>query len=366
MLQPTRPDLSSRVLSRVAATVDGVMLRAARALIDRTVMPPPARIAALRASAAFYVRPELLAEPRRFFAFLDRPLPAPPMTLRSAAGRGRFALTFPSRYEPADPAYQPLHARYVENHTAHVALWLHPEGEALGTVIGLHGFGTGYPRFDATALMVRPLHAAGLDVALSALPFHGARTPHSSRFSGQVLTAPNVPQMNEAIGQAVHDLAVLAAWLRERSDRPVGVIGLSLGGYVAALLAGLLPLDFVVPIAAPVDLGELAFRFMRASRYYRRRPDAGLGLEELRAAYGIHSPLAHAPIVPRERLLIVAGRGDRVVPSGHATRLLAHWGEPRIHWFSGSHLVPFGRSRILAAVWTFLRDLGVLAIARRT
>jgi len=352
--------VSSWLLSRVAATVDGVMLRAARAVIDRTVMPSPAGIAALRASAAFYVRPELLADPRGFFAFLDRPLDMPAMTLMRQRGAGRFALTFPSHYEPANPAYRPLHTRYVENHTAHVALWLHPEGEARGTVIGLHGFGTGYPRFDATALMVRPLHAAGLDVALSALPFHGARTPSTSRFSGQVLTAPNVPHMNEAIGQAVHDLAVLLAWLRARSHRPVGVIGLSLGGYVAALLAGLVPLDFVVPIAAPVDLGELAFGFMRASRYYRGRPGAGLGLEELRAAYRVHSPLAHAPLVPRERLLIVAGRGDRVVPPKHAERLRRHWAEPRIHWFTGSHLVPFGRSRILGAVWTFLHDLGVL------
>src|SRR2546422_1509715 len=262
---PTRADVSSRFLSRVAASVDGMMLRAARAVIDRTGMPPPGGLGALRASAAFSGQPELLADPRRFFAFLDRPLATPPMTLARAWGAGRFALTFPSIYEPADPAYRPLHARYVENHTAHVALWLHPEGRARGTVIGLHGFGTGYPRFDATALMVRPLHAAGLDVALSALPFHGARTPRTSRFSGQILTAPNVPQINEAIGQAVYDLAVLLAWLRSRSNRPVGVIGLSLGGYVAALLAGLVPLDFVVPIAAPVDLGELAFRFMRAS-----------------------------------------------------------------------------------------------------
>jgi hypothetical protein len=83
-------------------------------------------------------------------------------------------------------------------------------------------------------------------------------------------------------------------------------------------------------------------------------------LGALRASFRIHSPLAHALQVPRERVLIVAGRGDRVVPPEHPNALWRHWGEPNIHWFSGSHLAPFARRRIVRAIVHHLEDLEIL------
>ncbi|HME70688.1 MAG TPA: alpha/beta hydrolase, partial [Myxococcota bacterium] len=64
--------------------------------------------------------------------------------------------------------------------------------------------------------------------------------------------------------------------------------------------------------------------------------------------------------VPRERALIVAGRGDRIVPPEHPHALWEHWGRPSIHWFSGGHLTPFGRGRIVEAIDLHLERLGVL------
>ena len=58
--------------------------------------------------------------------------------------------------------------------------------------------------------------------------------------------------------------------------------------------------------------------------------------------------------------MIVAGRGDRIVPPEHPHALWLHWGCPRIHWYSGSHLAPFGRGRIVAEIDAHLRCLGVL------
>ena len=70
--------------------------------------------------------------------------------------------------------------------------------------------------------------------------------------------------------------------------------------------------------------------------------------------------LAHALQVPRERVLIVAGRGDRIVPPEHPNALWRHWGEPNIFWFSGSHLAPFARPRIVRAIVHHLEDLEIL------
>src|SRR5262245_22307797 len=140
-----------------------------------------------------------------------------------------------------------------------------------------------------------------------------------------------------------------------------GVVGLSLGGYLAALAGSLLgDLAFVIPVIAPVCFGDLAHRFMAASRLYRDAGATAMSRDEFRAAYRIHSPLAHRPRLARERLLIPAARGDRVVPAEHAQWLWAHWNQPRLAWLTGSHLVPFGRRHMLAEILQFVERLGIL------
>jgi hypothetical protein len=59
-------------------------------------------------------------------------------------------------------------------------------------------------------------------------------------------------------------------------------------------------------------------------------------------------------------MLLVAGRGDRVVPARHTLWLREHWGGPRVVWFTGSHVAPFGRGAALAAILEFLGERGIL------
>jgi hypothetical protein len=55
-------------------------------------------------------------------------------------------------------------------------------------------------------------------------------------------------------------------------------------------------------------------------------------------------------VLPKDRLMIVAGLGDRMAPPEQSELLWEHWGRPEIHWFPGSHLLHFGRGRYLAAM----------------
>ena len=352
-----------RVLSTVAAAIDRTVVGAARFVIDRTLMPGAVEVAAMRAQAAFYATPELLADPRRFFAFADRPEPVPrvveaPLDPRRH-GRARARIVFPSPFRPTNPAFVAEHARLVENHWVHAETWTHTDRAPRGTIVLLHGFGMGGSPLDAIALMAPAFFASGLDVVLVALPLHGPRAPAGSRFSGQLFASPDVVRLNEAMAQAAHDVIALLAWLRSRTTAPIGVLGLSLGGYVAALLAALVPdLAFVIPVVAPVCFGDLAHRFMRPNT-----PGAAMARAELRDAYRVHSPLAHAARVARERLLILAAHGDRIVPAEHPRWLEAHWNRPRTVWFSGSHLAPFGRPTIRVTIRRFLGELDVLPAA---
>jgi hypothetical protein len=49
-----------------------------------------------------------------------------------------------------------------------------------------------------------------------------------------------------------------------------------------------------------------------------------------------------------------------VVPPEHPSALWQHWDRPAIHWYGGSHLAPFGRSRIVRAIEQHLQRLDIL------
>jgi hypothetical protein len=181
-------------------------------------------------------------------------------------------------------------------------------------------------------------------VVLVALPLHGPRAPAGSRFSGQLFASPDVVRLNEAMAQAAHDVIALLAWLRSRTTAPIGVLGIEPRRLRRRTPRG--------ARAGPRvrDPGRCAGLLRRpgASLHASRHAGAALARAELRDAYRVHSPLAHAARVARERLLILAAHGDRIVPAEHPRWLEAHWNRPRTVWFSGSHLAPFGRPTIRA------------------
>jgi hypothetical protein len=348
---------SDRLFTVVGSALDGVVVAAMRRVVDAALMPSAAALPALRAAAAPFVDGPLGRSPRRYFAFVDQPadaLVSETRYQRARSGGVIIGRRFLGRYRPyqdAEPDPQ-ADAILVEH-------WMHTRERPRATVLALHGFAMGYPRVDAWALFAAEWFRHGVDVALLTLPYHGGRTPPGSRVSGQRFADPNAARMHDAVRRAVYEIHAVRGWLRAETQRPVGLLGLSLGGYLSALTAGLVDdLDFVMPMVPPVCIGDLAWRFFSHSAQAGQASAYTQG--ELRATYRLHSPLSHPLRLPRERALIIAGRGDRIVPPEHPHALWRHWGEPAIHWFSGSHLAPFGRDRIVAAGVAHLERLGIL------
>lgn len=353
---PTLPEepWGDWLLTALGRALDAAVLQAMRAVVDATLMPRAQELSSLRDSAAPFVEGELWSNPRRFFAFIDEPVA--PVEVRGRERRrlgggivtGRELLT---SYAPHPSLSAYTTGDRVRPDPVLLEHWTHGPERPRATVVALHGFSMGYPRIDAFALFAAQLFRAGMDVALVTLPFHGVRTPSEARFSGERFAMPHVALLNEAVRQAVYEIHVVVNWLRDRVDAPVGLLGLSLGGYLSALMAGLrADFDFVIPMVPPVCMGDLAWRFFQQSRHYRSRPVPAFTREELRAAYRAHSPLTYPLRVRRERILILAGRGDQIVPPDHPHTLWRHWGEPAILWFSGSHLAPFRRGRLCASI----------------
>lgn len=353
---PSEP-WTDRLFTGIGLVLDGAAVEAMRRVVDLALMPGDA-IAQLRAAAAPFLAGPLRDDPRRYFAFLDAPLEVPePTTARRRRRSGGVVISrrFASDYRCYDGGTgEPNDAILVEH-------WAHERRAPRATILALHGFSMGYPRIDAWALFASAWFARGMDVALLTLPYHGARTPPGARFSGQRFADPNPATMHEAVRRAIYEIQLVRTWLRAYGGAPVGLLGLSLGGYLSALTAGLVDdLDFVVPMVPPVCIGDLAWRFLANSRGQRQPGAVAYTYAELRAMYRVHSPLAFPLRIEKARALIIAGRGDRIVPPEHPHALWEHWGRPAIHWFSGSHLAPFGRDRIVAAVLDHLRGLDIL------
>jgi len=342
------------VLTTLGRTLDASVLQAMRLVVDATLMPRAEDLSALRASASPFISGELWSEPRRFFDFGDElvlPVEVHGRERRGLRGGVVISRAFVTTYRPHPSIVGLVSSDLSPRDQILVDHWTHGPERPRATVVALHGFSMGYPLIDAFALFASQCFHAGLDVALITLPFHGPRTPANARFSGEHFAIPHVARLNEAVRQAIYEIQLVVNWLRDHVDAPVGLLGLSLGGYLAALMADLrADLDFVIPMVPPVCIGDLAWRFFTNSRHYRNVEEAAFTQEELRAAYRVHSPLTFPLAVEKERVLILAGRGDQIVPPDHPHTLWRHWGEPAIFWFSGSHLAPFRRGRLCAAV----------------
>ena len=354
---PAEPP-SGRLLTRLATALDSTVLSGVQRAVDMALMPSPEELPSMLESARLMLDPELQQQPEAFFAFSERalrPLEVFERDRRRLHGGSAISRELVYAYPEYATAAQPARERLLLEH------WMHRPPYPRATVLCVHGFTMGRPRIDAPVLFARHWFRRGLDVALLTLPHHGARTPPESRFSGERFAVPHVARLSEAVRQAIFELRLVSLWLRERVGGPVGLLGLSLGGYLSALAAGLYDdFDFAIPMVPPVCIGDLAWRFFQRSRHYRSGVSPAFSQQELRALYRIHSPLAHCLRVPRERVMIVAGRGDRIVPPEHPHALWLHWGRPRIHWFSGSHLAPFGRGQVVAEIDAHLRSLGIL------
>lgn len=324
------------------------------------LQPSRADCAAAASAAAPYLTNALLSDPRGFFRFLDQP-PRPTtmkeLYRRPLANGEVVTRELATWYQPY--ACSGTWPACVENDRVVVEHWMHRSAPPRATILALHGFSMGTAWIDAHVLMAARWFALGFDVALMALPFHGPRCPATARYSGELFASWDVGRTNEAIRQAVHDVDVVHRWIAAETGRPVGVLGLSLGGYIAALMAGLCEdLAFVIPLVPPVTLDALVGSMLALDT-----PPTVLAppipFADLRAAHAVHSPLTHPLAIPRERVLIVGARGDCIVPPEHAYALWRHWGEPAIHWYSGSHLAPFRRARLVARVAAHLDSLGL-------
>ena len=293
------------------------------------------------------VRDEIGAARAHFEAagWLERPFdyhatPPAPTDVRLSAARVRGIdyehLRFESGYEPhpGEPGRERW-LSYRENRTAHA--WVVRTSPERPWLVCIHGYQMGRPWIDLSAFRPEWLAKShGLNLLLPVLPLHGPRT--KGRRSGDGYLGGDVLDTIHAQAQASWDIRRLVSWLRAEGAAGIGVYGLSLGGYNAALLAGLEQgLACVVAGIPAVDFTRLFFRHGPPVQILEAELH---GIEELHMdeIMRVISPLALTPRVPRERRYIFGAIADRLVPADQVRDLWRHWERPRIEWYQGGHL----------------------------
>lgn len=252
-------------------------------------------------------------------------------------GREYERISFPSGFKPdADLPGAAEWGGLTDN--AQCTAWvLRHAGPPRPWLVGIHGYRMGEPWLDFSLFPPKWLHdRLGVNVFMPVLPLHGPR--RAGMRSGDRYLDGDPLDLLHAQTQALWDLRRSLAWLRSQEDQArIGVLGYSLGGYNAALLAQYdAELEFIVAGIPVADFASALWRQLPPEhlRYYL---SIGLTEERYRRILAPVSPLAQAPIVDRDRLYLFAGTGDRVAVPEQALQLARHWDVP-VQWFPGAHL----------------------------
>lgn len=290
-------------------------------------------LAEARAAQALFLDAGWVADPRSFHASSPT---ADGFELRRGriGGREVERLTFASGWAP--PVGAPARDRWLgwrANRTAHATVLRHRDGPR-PWVVCLHGAGMGR---DGDLRMLRAPHLfedLGCNVVLPILPLHGRRR-HRPYAEAPFPSAHPVENVY-GIAQAAHELRQILTWIRAQSPTALALQGVSLGGYVTALVAGLeSALDCVIAIIPVTDFPTL-FRSQTPPGLQARLAPM---MEPATTLHAVVSPLRFVPATPVGRRHLVGGLVDRFVdPVEQVAPLWRHWEQPSIRWYPGGHI----------------------------
>lgn len=224
----------------------------------------------------------------------------------------------------------------LPNQRSVLRVFRHP-GPDRPWLMGIHGYRMGDNWLDFGLFPPEVIHKKlGFNLLLPTLPLHGPRKV--GRKSGDQYLDGDLLDLVHAQTQALWDLRRALAWLRDRETSPkVGVYGVSLGGYNAALLATAEEeLEFVVGGVPLADPAGILWRHLPRihERFYAQH---GLTEARYRSILNVVSPLARPALPPKQHLHIFAAAADRIVTPDQPLLLAKHWGVP-VRWYQGSHL----------------------------
>jgi dienelactone hydrolase len=248
---------------------------------------------------------------------LDKDLPA--------TGIEVYRVAFPSPVTSPTPENNTVHAEYYR-----------PKGAGpfpAVIVLDITGGDQSLSRFIARYLAQNRI--AGLFVQMA---YYGPRRPPGSRLR---LLSTNIPHTMEAVRQTVLDCRCAAAWLAARPEvdgKRLGILGTSLGSFVAALTGEMEPrLNRVAILLGGGGLVDAFYDHPMAAPYRRVYELLGGTKDGVKALLAPVDPLTKAANLRGRPVLMIAAARDEIVPPSAAKALWEAMGKPKIVWYDTTH-----------------------------
>jgi dienelactone hydrolase len=236
-----------------------------------------------------------------------------------------YQLTFPSPVISATPENNTVYAEYYR-----------PKGDGpfpAVVVLDITGGDQSLSRFIARTLAQNRI--AGLFVQMA---YYGPRRPPGSRLR---MLSTDIPHTMAAVRQTVLDCRYAAAWLADRAEvdaKRIGIMGTSLGSFIATLTAEMEPrFSRVAILLGGGGLVDAFYGHPQAAPYVRFWELLGGNKEQVKKGLAPVDPITKAGNLQDRSVLMIAAFRDEIVPPSAAVRLWEEMGEPPIVWYNTTH-----------------------------
>lgn len=282
-----------------------------------------------------------------WFRYPPQPVEAKVLSLSTTGENTRLLVRFPSLVRTPE---------YPQNGTVYAEVVIPHGSQRMPAVVILHSWGVQKP--DIELSLARALSKRGFVTAVMTLPYHIQRTP-SGYLSGELMIVPDARQMRDTMRQAALDTMRLIDWLQSQpqvASGQVGIVGISLGAVVSALVLGVeRRVQAGVLILGGANLAHILWRSPLTMNVRGELRSKGFSYEKLREEMASVEPLTFLHGQFGNRVLMVNGRYDLVIPREDALALRRALGDGPILWLNTGHYGPaLVRSALFGVVERFL------------
>ena len=232
----------------------------------------------------------------------------------------------------------PLESGYELNDVVHGDAFTGAAGfEGRFAMITLHG--ATMDDKDSQHYLARRLISQGLDLFALELPYHMNRRPSRDVGSGDYFLSPDILRTVRAVEQAVADVCALAQGLVEKGYEKIFLLGISLGGLVAAHSMLRVHFSGVALLTPLVDPVYSVWEQLAGEAERRGAREAGFTEEMILEALDRIRPARDVPLlVSPDNLRCYLGEFDEICPVSRTKALLSAWGLQPTTVFPSGHM----------------------------
>ena len=249
-------------------------------------------------------------------------------------------IVLPSLHQPLSPAFRRRYlADYRETHTIYARRISPASARRRPRLLYLHGYMQPETYLEEVTLLAGMALRLDVEVIQLQPPYHGRRSPRGTILGGELYWTADLARSIEALRQNLLDARTLLGWLLAQDPRPVGLMGLSLGGSLGLALACLDErFAFSIPLIAHMDLGALVADAPVLAGMRRELGRFGWSPDDFAAFLARMGWYALSPVLPRDCIHLFVAADDRFFDPAVVDAMWRRWGQPPIRWYPCSHM----------------------------